>query len=329
LRKEFTFGNVTVKPGEIGFGSIAGTELKDSSVVSLPIIVSNGIDNGPKFFVSGAVHGAELIGAEVVRRVMREEVNPKKLRGMVVGTPVSNPLGFQFGERANPHDFGFPNFDEPGNPDGSISDRIGAIVWKEVTSKMDLRVDIHGNYSPCTAFCLLSLHDPRKKDMNDKMAQATGLTIVYSPPTGTLEGMNGKYDISYKPPNSVSLELIDAGRVTDISTDLGTRAVLNVMKLWKMIDGPIEKQPKEYIWGGSRVENGGTLRANRGGIIHFTRIPGELISKGEVVAKIYNPYGDMVEETKFPFDGYIRAYAGGRHQAVNTGSTIAYITHEK
>jgi predicted deacylase len=141
--------------------------------------------------------------------------------------------------------------------------------------------------------------------------------------------MSGKYDTSYKVPNSVSLELIDSGRVTDVSTDLGTRAVLNVMKLWKMIDGKVEKQPKEYVWGGGRVENGGTLKANRGGIIHFTRTPGEPLKKGDVVSKTYNPFGDLVEEIKFPFDGYIRAYAGGLHQSVMSGTTMAYITHDK
>jgi predicted deacylase len=101
------------------------------------------------------------------------------------------------------------------------------------------------------------------------------------------------------------------------------------MKLNNMIEGKIEKQPKEYVWGNGRVENAGTLSSNRGGIIHFTKTPGELIKKDEKVAKVYNPYGDIVEEIKFPFDGYIRAYTYNRHQAINTGDTIAYITHDK
>jgi len=330
LKKEITFGDVTVKPGEIGFGTLTSVELADSTVVNLPIIVMNGAEDGPKFLVSGAVHGGELIGANVVRRVMREELDPKKLKGLVVGIPIGNPLGFQFGERASPQDLvPGPRFNRPGNLEGSITERLGAAVWDQVTSKMDLRVDIHGNYPPCTAFCLLSLHDAKIRDKNEKMAEATGLTIVYSPPRGTLVGMGGPLPEDFKPVSSVTLELIDARRVTDVSTDLGTRAVLNVMKAWNMIEGEIEKQPEEYVWGGGRVENGGTLRASRGGIIHFTKTPGEFIKEGEVVAKVYNPYGDVVEEIKFPFDGYIRAYTYSKHQAVNTGNTIAYITHDK
>ena len=123
-------------------------------------------------------------------------------------------------------------------------------------------------------------------------------------------------------------ELIAAGKVTEISGDLGTKAVLNVMKLWDMIEGKNEKQPEEYVWGPGWVKNAGRLKVNRGGILHFTKDPGEFIKGGETVAKTYNPYGEVVGEITFPHDGYIRAWAAA-HQAVNTGSSIAYITHDE
>jgi predicted deacylase len=279
--------------------------------------------------VSGAVHGGELIGYPVILRLLKEKLDPSKLKGLVVGIPMGNPLGFQFGERHSPQDHVTgPSFGRPGNHKGSITERIGAAVWDQVTSKMDFRVDIHGNYPPCTAFCLLNLHDSRIREKNEEMAKACGLTIVYSPPKGTLVGMSGTVDESYQPPHHISFELIDAKRITDVSIDLGVRGLLNIMKLRGMIEGEIEPQPKENVWGNGRVQNAGTLVANRGGLIYFTKTPGEFIKKGEIVAKISNPYGEILEEIKFPHDGYIRAYTYSRHQALNTGSTIAYITHD-
>jgi hypothetical protein len=328
MKEEICFGDLRVPPGEIGFGSLLSVELKDCTVVKLPIVVLNGSENGPKFVVSGAVHGSELIGAEVVRRVIKDELDPQKVKGLVVGIPISNPLGFQAGSRSAPHDGLYPTIDQPGDLEGSITQRIGATIWNEVTSKMDFRVDIHGNMRPCTAFCLCSLHDPLTKEKNEMMAKATGLTVVYSPPTGTLEGMSGPKAQDYKSIASVSLELIAASNVTDVSSDLGTRAVLNVMKSWHMIQGEIEKQPSEHVWGNGWVQNAGRLKVNRGGILHFLKAPGEFIVKGEVVAKTLNPWGDLMEEIKFPHDGYIRAWAAS-HQAVNTGSSIAYITFDK
>lgn len=328
LKKEMTFGNVTVNSGELGFGYLTSVELKDCTVVRLPIMVMNGAEDGPKFIVSAAVHGSELTGTNVIRRVMREELDPKKLKGIVVALPIGNPLGFQAGNRNAPQDGSYPRFDRPGDPTGSATERMGGAVWDKITSKMDFRIDIHGNSRPCTAFCLCSLHDSRTRDNNEKIAKATGLTIVYSPPTGTLEGMGGPLSADFEPVSSVTLELIEAGRVTEISTNLGTRAVMNAMKMWGMIEGDIEPQPEEYVWGSGYVQNGGRLKVNRGGIIHFIKKPGEFIKKDEIVAKTYNPFGDLVEEVKFPFDGHIRAWSA-RHQAVNTGSSIAYITHDK
>jgi predicted deacylase len=328
MKNAVTFGDVTVKPGEIDFGTLTEVELKDCTTVKLPIIVVNGAKDGPKAVVSGAVHGSELIGAEVIRNLTRETIDPKKLRGLVVGIPISNPLGFQAANRVAPQDLTYPTLEKPGDKEGSMTQRIGAIVWEEVTSKMDWRIDIHGNSRPCTAFCLLSLHNESVREKNETMAKATGLTVVYSPPTGTLEGMSGELAKNYRAVPSVSLELIAAGQVSEVSRDLGTRAVYNVMKAWDMVDGDIEPQPEAYVWGNGRVQNAGRLKVNRGGILHFLKEPGTFIKEGETVAKVYDPYGELREEIKFPHDGYIRAWAAS-HSAVNTGSGIAYITRSK
>ncbi|MFC1803050.1 succinylglutamate desuccinylase/aspartoacylase family protein, partial [Thermoproteota archaeon] len=328
LIETVNFGDVKVKPGFKGYGKLIEVELSDSSSIKLPIIVINGLNDGPKMLISSAIHGGELIGFNVIRNLTRNILNPMELRGLVVALPIGNPLGFQFGERYSPQDHIFPKIDEPGDIGGSITQRIGATVWKEVTSKMDLRFDIHGNYPPCTAFSSYKMNYPRVSEENGKMAEATGLTVVYSNKPGTL-AWNEEPGKDYQPVPSVLIELIDARRITEVSTDLGTRAVLNVMKAWDMIDGEVEPQPKEYVWGGGWVEDGGILRASRGGVIQFTKTPGVLIEKDEVIAEIYNPYGDILEEIKFPFKGYIRAYTYPRHQAVNTGDIIAYITHEK
>jgi predicted deacylase len=330
MKDPVTFGNVTVKPGQVGHGVLTSVELTDSTKVNLPIIVVNGAMNGPRFLISGAVHGGELIGYPVILRLINEEIDPKKLRGLIVAIPIGNPLGFHFGDRASPQDYVTgPRFGQPGNPNGSITERLGAAVWDQVTSKMDLRVDIHGNYPPCTAFCLCSQHDPRIRGKNDEIAKASGLTVVYSPPRGTLVGMGGALDESFLPPPSVTFELIDARRITDVSVDLGVRGLMNIMKTWNMVDGEIEPQPKDYVWGNGRVQNAGMLRCNRGGLIYFTKTPGEHVKKGEIIARIFNPYGEVLEEIEFPHDGFIRSYTYLKHQAVNGGDTIAYITHDK
>ena len=78
MKDPVTFRDITVKPGHIGHGVLTSVELTDSTKINLPIIVVNGAKDGPKFLVSGAVHGGELI----LERVAHEALSPKMIAFM-------------------------------------------------------------------------------------------------------------------------------------------------------------------------------------------------------------------------------------------------------
>jgi len=326
---------VTVGSGELAKGSLGNWELPDGSTVPLPVLVANGVQDGPVFYLQGVAHGAELIGAEVIRVIMREKVVLGKLSGAIIAVPVANPLAFQWARRTTPMDDANLGTEFPGRATGYTTERIATAIWEEALSKSNYMMDIHGNFPPCTAFVLLglALGTPDARKAAEKMAEAFGLTIVYSSPTGTTEGMEATRSESglamQRGIAEIGIELIDARRITPISVDLGVRGVLNVLKSLGMIEGKIEKQPAEYVWGPGRVENAGTVTANHGGIVHFTAEVGNLVEQGREIARVYNLYGDLVETIVMPNRGYIRAYTYRDHQAVATGDTIAYLTKDK
>lgn len=328
-------GNVTVESGELARGSLGNWELPDGSVVPLPILVANGIRDGPVFYLQGVAHGGELIGAEVIRVVMREKISPEELSGAIIAVPVANPLAFQWARRTTPMDDANLGTEFPGRATGYTTERIAIAIWEEALSRSNYMMDIHGNFPPCTAFTLLGLGlgTPETRKAAEKMAEAFGLTIVYSAPRGTTEGMGGARSESglamERGIPEIGIELIDARRITPVSTDLGARGVLNVLKSLGMIEGEIERQPAEYVWGPGRVENAGTITANHGGIVHFTADVGELVERGQEIARVYNLYGDLVESMEMPHRGYIRAYTYRDHQTVATGDTVAYLTKDK
>lgn len=315
-------------------GSLGSLDLPDGSAVQIPCMVMQGLKPGPTFLIHGVVHGGELVGAEVLRVLMRETLKAKELAGTVVAVPVANPLGFQFGSRVTPSDNENLGGMYPGDAQGGTTERIAAMIWENVR-KSDYVLDIHGNFPPCTFFTLLNLTvgTQQTRDKATGMAEAFGLTIVYSRPKGgTTEGMGGpKGESSWALEAGIpmiAIELKDARRVTKLSTDVAVRGLLNVMKRIGMLEGKIEAQPKDALWGSGKVENAGMLTANRGGILHFEKEPGEHVKKGETVAVVRNLYGDVVDRTVFPFDGHIRAFTYRYHQAVASGDTVAYITKE-
>jgi len=326
MNSRLTVGDVLASTGELRFGSLGGVELCDNTYVRLPVMIARGVGEGPTLLVQGAVHGNELIGAEVVRKLLREGLDCSRLKGAVIGIPISNPLAFQFGKRTTPQDEGELSGTIPGNPSGSVTERLAHLIFQAMEAA-DYVIDLHGNWLPCAAFTSinLSVGEESVKQKAELMAEAFGLTIVYS----TVGGPKHLSFLMQRGKPSILVELIDAKRITMLSVGVGVRGILNVMKVLGMIEGKIEKQPPELIFGHGRVESGGTLLSNRGGILHVEKEPGTRIRQGEVVARLLDAYGEKIEEIDMPFDGYIRAFTYSAHQAVATGQTIAYVTKDK
>jgi hypothetical protein len=224
-------------------------------------------------------------------------------------------------------------------PHGNTTERLAYALQKEAWSKADLVANIHCNTRPDSLiYQMINVGNPKTADKLRKMAEAFGVTTIVSetpfdesaaPPTlGNLASKRGV--------PVILLELIDGRWISEPSTSAGVRGILNIMKTFDMIDGKMEPQKGFPIVPGVN-RSYGVIRANRGGLIRFHKKPGDLIKEGEVLAEIYDLYGDILEEVKMPVEGYVWAFpcgsslgTSGGLQAVETGANVAYaFTHEK
>ena len=223
-------------------------------------------------------------------------------------------------------------------PDRETTERLAYALWAEAWSRADIIVNIHCNTRPDSLiYQRINVGNTETRERLERMAEAFGVTTIVSdeplredaPPTlGNLAARRGTPVILE--------ELIDGRWISEPSTGVGVRGVLNIMKAFDMIDGDPESQEGIPIVPGVNRFHG-IVRANRGGLIRLLKKPGEPIGKGEVLAEIYDLYGDIVEEVRMPVDGYVWAYPCGQSlgtsgglQAVQTGANIAYaFTHEE
>ena len=81
MTEKLTIGDLTVDKGELKFGTLGSVELGDSTEVKIPLIVLRGSEEGPKLLVTSAIHGNEMVGAEVIRRLVWENLDPEKVKG--------------------------------------------------------------------------------------------------------------------------------------------------------------------------------------------------------------------------------------------------------
>ena len=174
----------SIAPGSARRLSWSATELFEGVPVSTPVLVVNGALPGPTLCLTAAVHGDELNGIEMVRRVMHD-LDPFKVSGAVIGIPIVNVQGFRRGSRYLPDRRDLNRY-FPGNPDGSAAARIAHSFFTKVVMYCDALIDLHtGSFERANLPQIRA--DLRDPDVLTLTQGFGSMVILHSTPTvGTL-----------------------------------------------------------------------------------------------------------------------------------------------
>src|SRR5687768_2724403 len=233
----FRIGTVSVAAGEIGFGAFEAAYLQDSSPVNIPLIVVHGGHEGPVLWLDSTMHGPEIVGAEVIRQVTRERLDPATLRGVVVAAPILNPLAYLVHDYHTPQDNYNLNRVFPGNPNGLLSQRLAHLILHEGIMQADYVVNMHANPRPALMFTLVHAGDDATSATARAMAEAFGLTVIEMVVTlephrtGTIADAAM---LAGKP--AIVIELVPWRQFDAEGVGAGVRGTLNVMKRVGMIE---------------------------------------------------------------------------------------------
>jgi len=334
MPETLTVGDAVAGRGELKKGYIRGLELANGVSLDVPVLVLNGREPGPTLLLTSTEHGTEIQGIEVIHRIMLSEVFSGNIRGAVIGVPVMNPSAFFAGRYRSWIDHLDVSAVRADQPDGNATQRLAHALWCNAVNQADIIVNMHCNTRPDSMFfCMVNTGDSRTRTDNMKMAEAFGYTIIVNDNplpaevVPTYRNLAVKKGVPY-----LFVEFIDGKWISEPSTSTGVRGVLNVMKVFNMIDGEPLPHPEPFPHIPGLNEYVGMIRPERGGLVRFKRKPGEFINKGETVAEIYSLHGDVLEQVTMPEDGYIWAYPCGNFddtsgllQTSNTGCGLAYV----
>jgi predicted deacylase len=294
-----------VPPGSARRLSWIATELFEGVPVSTPVLVVNGSLPGPTLCLTAAVHGDELNGIEVVRRVMHD-VSPDKLSGTVIGVPIVNLQGFRRGSRYLPDRRDLNRY-FPGNPKGSAASRIAYSFFKDVISHCTALVDLHtGSFERANLPQLRA--DLRNPDIVT-LTQGFGATVIVhsGPARGTLRHAAtaaGIPAVTLEAGGPSELELSEVKHgVKGIETLLNTLGMLRKMRLW----GDSEPVYYRSTW----------VRANRGGILLSDVGLGSTVREGDLLGTITDPISNESTRLYSPYSGRVIGMA--RNQVVMPG----------
>lgn len=338
MRASLDVGPVTARTGEIASGFLRIGELADGvTPVQVPVIVMNGASDGPLLYVHAGSHGQETMYATEMLRRFVSEVPVARLAGAVVIVPVANLLAHQFATRIAPHyasregvAFGGDLHKLwPGDPKGSLTQRIAHALWREVVSRCDAAIDLHAVGDPGMAFAFMyrggkeDAQGTPAWDRSLEMARAFGLTVVTTAPNPLT--LAGACLDAGKP--AFMVEMTRARVLDDQVVEGALRGTRNVLVQLRMLEGVVEPQEGFLIVPGLRPALP-TMRANRGGFIRFEVECGRPLAKGTVIATIRDVFGHELESIRMESDGYVMTFpplSWTGHYAVATGDLVADI----
>lgn len=319
--KKLTIGSCTVESGEIGYGKLHLEPLPDGSEVFVPLIVVKGKYDGPVLWLGSAIHGREIPGIEVTRRITREVVNPQALRGTIVGATILNPYAFRHRLPDAPADPVNLNAVFPGDPCGSLSERAAHVIFQEGVSKCDYAIDFHAATPLGMEFMVLPACSDRVIMARSlEIAQAFGFPLVEITRDmfGYDHSLIGWAQDTGKP--GFVCEVKAQERYFRSSIPHGVKGVLNVMKVIGMIDGEVQPQDLPGAGGTYRLVD---FRPQKSGLVSFQVTGGQWVDPEDLLGTVRDLWGNTVDLIRSPTGGYIRTIT--EEQAVYAGRIIGTI----
>ena len=244
---------------------------------STPVLVVNGSKPGPTLCLTGAVHGDELNGIEIVRRTLYD-LDPEMLAGRVIGVPIVNLQGFQQGSRylSDRRDL---NRHFPGNPTGNLADRIAYSLFNEIISHCTMLVDIHTGSLKRTNLPQLRA-DMNIAEVRTFVKGFDRMAVVHSSgTTGMLR--TAALDAGIV---AVSMESGESLRIQEKQIKAGVNSLNSLMEKQNMIS-------RLFVWGKPEPIHYDSywIRAEHAGILFSKKKLGDRVIKGQVLGVVTDP----------------------------------------
>jgi predicted deacylase len=276
--------------------------------------VVHGRRDGPVMMVCGAIHGDEINGVEIIRRVLKNTAL-RHLRGTLLAVPIVNIFGFVQRTRYLP-DRRDLNRCFPGTESGSLGGRIAYLIRTQIMENVSHIIDLHTG--AIHRFNLPQIRAELKNPETVRMAEAFGAPIVIN--SGLREGSLRAYADSQDIP-VITFEGGEALRFDEVVIISGVKGVVRVMRELEMI--PAKKAPKAPKKRSETAATSQWVRADIDGIMRPVARLGQKVSKGQRLAMVADPFGETEVAVTSPWAGIVICV--NNLPLVNEGEAIYHI----
>jgi predicted deacylase len=273
----------------------------DGTELGIPVLLVCGKADGPVLLIDGGIHGDEHEGAYAISALVKE-LDPNRLRGVVIAVPVINVAAFQAMQRGNPRDNHSHDLNRfyPGRANGYLTERIAHVHNSIIGSVADVEIAIHSGGNIC--YLAESIFTPTGDEKSLELAKAMGpgWEIVLDAPRSVGSPMAAMADRG-KPSITVELGGSAATMPGDLlkNVEILKKALINVCRHYDMLEGEAE-YARGYWRGKQRV-----VQASASGILEPNPdLPlKQSMNRGDLLMRINDLFGNPLEDLRAPCDG--------------------------
>lgn len=299
-------GEHQILPGQRLSVNLPLPPLYTHASVGMPVHVIHGRRPGPVVFITAAIHGDEINGVEIIRRLLKLKALDR-LKGAVIAVPVVNVYGFIAQSRYLP-DRRDLNRSFPGTERGSMASRLADLLMSSIIDQCTHGIDLHTGAAGRDNL-------PQIRVATDAVDESHRMAEAFAPPvilqTNASEGTL-RHTIGDKP--IILYEAGEALRFSESSIKLGVNGIVRVLRSLSMLaparanervnerEGQeIKHDPSPPLRKLDRrrasvvVTDSSWVRATQSGIMRARVKLGDVVKEGQTLGIVADPFGEHEE----------------------------------
>lgn len=295
IHKSMTLLGQEILPGKGYQLNLSVAKLHTSTSIQVPVIIERAKVDGPTVVLMAGVHGDEINGVEIIRRVIRKKFN-KPTKGTIICIPILNIFGFLNFKRELP-DGRDLNRSFPGSANGSLASQFAYHFMKEIAPIADVILDFHTGASQRNNF-------PQIRCVFSDL-ESVSLAKTFNPPFILNSAYIPKTIRESVQKRGIQMLLFEGGKANSIEENIveeGLNGVKRILSFYGMrtFKFDISEGREPYM-----IQTSKWMRAPMSGLFRSMVTNGSYVAKGEVIGYVMEPFGKMERRVKSIMDGYV------------------------
>jgi uncharacterized protein len=314
MQPGMTMAGSRIKPGQQATIRVPVARLYTHNELAMPVHVVHGRREGPRLFICGAIHGDEIIGTEIIRRLMKlKRLN--SVKGTLLAVPVVNVYGFLQQSRYSPDRRDLNRF-FPGSERGSLTSQLADTLMKEVITGSTHGIDLHAGSNHRANLPQIRADIDNQEAL--RLAKAFKVPVIIG--TKLRDGSLRHAAAA----TGVTALLYEAGEVLrfdEMAIRAGVRGILSVMEAL----GMLKKRSVTSEFDSLIADTTSWVRAPVSGLVRMMVPLGGRVVKNSKIGEIADPFGGEEMDIRSPVSGMVI----GRLNLplVHQGDAVIHIAH--